>query len=46
MTLGHLFYLETDLEEIVIFTDEDDLIVASAFGTGEKVRKSLKCTLF
>ena len=45
-TSGHLFYLETDLEEIVIFTDEDDLIVASAFGTGEKIRKSLKCTIF
>jgi len=45
-TLGHLFYLETNVEEIVIFTEENDLLVASAFDTGEKVRKGLKCTIY
>lgn len=45
-TLGRFFYLDTDRDETVLFTDADDLIVASAFGIGEKVRKGLKCTIF
>jgi hypothetical protein len=45
-TLGHFFYMDTDSEEIVIFTDDDDLLIASSFGTGEKVRRGLKCMLY
>ncbi len=44
--LGYFFYLETDTEEIIIFTEKDDLLVASAFGTGEKIRRGLGCTLY
>jgi hypothetical protein len=45
-TLGHFFYLETETEEIVIFTDEDDLLVASTFEAGKKARRGLTCTLY
>lgn len=45
-TLGNFFYLDTDVEEVVLFTEPQDLIVASAFGTGEKIRRGLKCTIF
>lgn len=45
-TLGNFFYLETEKEEIVLFTDPDDLMVASAFGMGDKIRRGLKCTIY
>jgi hypothetical protein len=45
-TLGRFFYLETEAEEVVIFTDDDDLLVASTFDVGEKARRGLRCTLF
>jgi len=45
-TLGHFFYLETDAEEIVLFTDDDDLLVASTFDVGERARRGLMCTLY
>lgn len=45
-TLGRHFFLETDREEIVLFTDADDLIVASSFGTGDVVERGLRCTIF
>ncbi|MGA9098143.1 MAG: hypothetical protein WB392_04345 [Methanotrichaceae archaeon] len=45
-TLGNFFYLETDKEEIVLFTEPDDLMVASAFGVGDSIRRGLKCTLY
>ncbi|HWQ19177.1 MAG TPA: hypothetical protein VN455_05310 [Methanotrichaceae archaeon] len=45
-TLGDFFYMDTDHEEIVIFTEDWDLIVASSFGTGEKVRRGLRCTIY
>lgn len=45
-SLGKLFYLETEAEEIVLFTEPEDLIVASSFGTGEKVRRGLRCTIY
>jgi len=45
-TLGSFFYLETESEETVLFTEPDDLMVASSFATGEKATRSLKCTLF
>jgi len=45
-TLGNFFYLETDKEEIVLFTEPDDLMVASAFGVGDSIRRGLKCTIY
>jgi hypothetical protein len=45
-TRGNYFYLETEKEETVLFTEPDDLIVASSFGYGEKIRRGLRCTLF
>ena len=43
---GHFFYLETKQKEIILFTEPDDLMVASSFGRGEKIRRGLHCTLF
>jgi hypothetical protein len=45
-TLGHFFYLETETEEIVLFTDDDDLLVASTFEVKDRARRGLKCTLY
>ncbi len=45
-TLGKFFYIDSQNDEFIIFTDQDDILVASAFGIGEKVRRGLKCTLF
>lgn len=45
-TRGDFFYLETQSEEIVLFTGDDDLIVASSFGRGEEIRRGLTCTIF
>lgn len=45
-TLGNFFYLDTDVEEVVLFTEPQDLIVASAFGTGEKIMRGLRCTVY
>lgn len=45
-SLGNLFYLETEAEEIILFTEPDDLLVASSFGTGEKVLRGLRCTIY
>jgi len=45
-TLGKFFYLDTDDEEIVLFTEPEDLIVASAFGTGEGIQRGLGCTIY
>jgi hypothetical protein len=45
-TLGNFFYLETEADEVVLFTDPDDLMVASSFGTGQKIRRGLRCTIF
>jgi hypothetical protein len=45
-TCGNFFYLDTDTVEVVLFTEPKDLIVASAFGTGEKIRRGLKCTIY
>jgi hypothetical protein len=44
--LRNFFYLETEREEIVLFTEPHDLIVASSFGTDEKARRGLACTIF
>jgi len=45
-TNGNFFYLETETEEVVLFTDAQDLIVASSTGVGEKVRRGLCCTIY
>ncbi|WP_348304014.1 hypothetical protein [Methanothrix sp.] len=45
-TKGHFFYLETEQKEIVLFTEPDELMIASSFGRGEKIRRGLHCTLF
>ena len=45
-TLGNFFYLDTDVEEVVLFTEPQNLIVASAFGTGEKIMRVLRCTVY
>ena len=45
-TNGNFFYLETESEEVVLFTDPDDLIVASSLGAGERVRRGLCCTIY
>lgn len=44
--LGRFFYMDTPSEEVVVFTNPDDLIVASAFETGERIKRGLRCTLF
>lgn len=44
--LGHFFYLETESSETVLFTDPEDLIVASSFGYGGKIRRGLACTIY
>ena len=45
-TKGKFFYLDSQIEEIVLFTEPDDMLVASSFSVGEKIRRGLKCTLF
>jgi hypothetical protein len=45
-TLGKFFYLETDAQEVVLFTQPEDLIVASAFGAEEKIQRGLRCTIY
>jgi hypothetical protein len=45
-TLGNLFYLETEAEEIVLFTEPDDLLVASSFGVGDAILRGLRCTIY
>jgi hypothetical protein len=45
-TNGNFFFLETETEEVVLFTDAEDLIVASSTGVGEKVRRGLCCTIY
>lgn len=45
-SLGNSFYLETGTEEIVLFTEPDDLLVASSFGVGEKIQRGLRCMIY
>lgn len=45
-TMGNSFFMDTEAEEVVIFTEDEDLIVASSFGTGEKVERGLRCTIY
>lgn len=45
-TNGNFFYLETETVEVVLFTDPEDLIVASSQSVGEKVLRGLCCTIY
>ena len=45
-TKGNFFYLETQLEEVVLFTEPEDLMVASFSGVGEKAMRGLCCTIY
>jgi hypothetical protein len=45
-TKGNFFYLETESEEIVLFTQPEDLMVASSRDVGEKVMRGLLCTIY
>ena len=45
-TKGNFFYLETESEEIVLFTQPEDLMVASSASVGEKVMRGLRCTIY
>ncbi|MFQ6055909.1 MAG: hypothetical protein ACE5J3_08025 [Methanosarcinales archaeon] len=40
------YYIETEKDEIVMFLDPEDLLVASGFGTNKKIEKGLKCLLY
>lgn len=40
------FFLETDKEEILLFLEPEDLLVASGFEKDEKTMKGLKCVLY
>jgi len=40
------FFLETETEEILLALGPDDLLVASGFGTDNKVISGLKCVLY
>jgi hypothetical protein len=40
------FFLETEKEEILLALDPEDLLVASGFGTDEKIINGLKCVLY
>jgi len=42
----HLFIGMPEKEEIVQFLDPDDLIVVSAFDTGEKIEKGIKALIY
>jgi len=45
-TKGAFFYLETESEENVLFTEPEDLIVASSWNVGEKIMRGLACTIY
>lgn len=40
------WFIETEDEEIALFTEEDDLFVASGFGTDEQIVKGIGCMLY
>ena len=45
-TKGAFFYLETESDETVLFTEPEDLIVASSWDVGERVMRGLACTIY
>lgn len=40
------WFIETEDEEIILFTDEDDLFVASGFGANERMIEGVRCMLY
>ncbi len=40
------FFLETDTDEIILMLEPEDVLVASGFGTDEKIINGLKCVLY
>ena len=40
------WFIETEDDEIVLFTEEDDLFVASGFGTDERMIEGIRCMLY
>ncbi len=40
------FFLETEIEEILLALEPDNLLVASGFGTDKKTVNGLKCVLY
>lgn len=40
------FFIETEKEEILLALEEEDLLVASGFGTDKKTVNGLKCVLY
>ena len=40
------WFIETESEEIVLFTEADDLFVASGFGTDERMIEGIRCRLY
>ena len=40
------WFIETEDDEIVLFTEEDDLFVASGFGTDEQMIEGIRCMLY
>ena len=40
------WFIETESEEIVLFTEADDLFVASGFGTDERMIEGIRCMLY
>jgi hypothetical protein len=43
---GKQFFIETQDEEIVLSLDPEDLLVASGFGTDNRIVNGLKCVLY
>ena len=40
------WFIETEDDEIALFTEEDDLFVASGFGTDERMIEGVRCMLY
>ena len=40
------WFIETEDDEIVLFTEEDDLFVASGFGTDGRMIEGIRCMLY
>ncbi len=44
--IGRQFFVDTPGGEYVLALDPEDIIVASSFGTGERILKGLRCVLY
>lgn len=43
---GSPFFIDTEREELVLFLEPEDVLVASGFGTGTRMERALKCVLY